>query len=136
MSKIDPAHAGARAFTLVELMAAIAIFSILSLIAYPGYVNYKVRANRAAAQTLLVDLATRQQMHMLDARAYASTLADLGVATIPTDVSAYYTIADPVTDNTATPPTFMISATARAGTIQGRDGDLSINSAGVRSGHW
>ena len=123
-------------FTLLELMSGLAIIAMLSFVAYPSYVTYKVRANRAAAQSLLIDLATRQQLYLLDARNYAATLADLGIAQVPPDVGTYYAIPDPVVDNAATPPMFLVSAIARAGTIQARDGDLSVNSVGVRSGHW
>ena len=123
-------------FTLLELMSGVAIFAVLSFVAYPSYVTYKVRANRAAAQSLLIDLANRQQLYVLDARNYATTLVDLGMAQIPPDVGTYYAVPDPVVDNAATPPMFLVSALARAGTMQARDGDLGVNSMGVRSGHW
>lgn len=125
-----------RGFSMFDVLITLAIASVLVMIAYPGYVAYKVRANRAATQALLIDLANRQQIYMLDARGYASTLADLGASSLPTEVAAYYVVADPVVDNTSSPPNFVISASARAGTIQGRDGDLGINSTGIRSGHW
>ena len=123
-------------FTMLELMSGVAIFAVLSFVAYPSYLAYKVRANRAAAQALLIDLANRQQLYVLDARNYAATLADLGLPQVPSDVGTYYAVPDPVVDNAAMPPMFVVSAVARAGTIQARDGDLSVNSMGVRSGHW
>lgn len=123
-------------FSLLELLIALIVMSVLSLIAYPGYVAYKVRVNRAATQAHLIELANRQQLYLLDARGYAGTLAELGAASIPSDVAIYYVVNDPVVDNSATPPTFIVSAVARAGTMQARDGDLSVNSIGVRAGHW
>ena len=123
-------------FSLLELLIALTVMSVLSLIAYPGYVTYKVRVNRAATQAHLIELANRQQLYLLDARGYAGTLAELGAATIPPDVASYYFVNDPVVDNSATPPTFIVSAVARVGTMQARDGDLSVNSTGVRAGHW
>ena len=129
-------HSSDGGFTLLELMSGVAIFAVLSFVAYPSYVTYKVRANRAAAQSLLIDLANRQQLYVLDARNYATTLVDLGMAQIPPDVGTYYAVPDPVVDNAATPPIFLVSALARAGTMQARDGDLGVNSMGVRSGHW
>jgi type IV pilus assembly protein PilE len=126
----------ATGFTLVEMLLVVSVVAMLAIIAYPSYVGYKVRANRAAAQSFLIDLANREQLHLLDARGYASTLADLGVDTVAPEVSAYYVIPDPVADNTATPPVFTVSAMAKSGTMQARDGDLSINSSGVKSGHW
>lgn len=126
----------ARGFTLVELLITVAAIAILATIAYPTYVGYKVRANRAAAQSFLIDLANRERLHFLDARGYANSLTKLGAASIPPEISSYYLIPDPVVDNTAAPPTFTVSATAKVGTMQAKDGDLSINSLGVKSGHW
>ncbi|MFS8086087.1 MAG: type IV pilin protein [Acidobacteriota bacterium] len=123
-------------FTVIELLIVVAAIAILATIAYPSYVGNKVKANRAAAQSFLIDLANRQQLHFLDARGYANNLAALGAASIPPEISAYYLIQDPVVDNTAAPPVFAVIATAKTGTMQAGDGDLSINSFGVRSGHW
>ena len=123
-------------FSLLELLIALIVMSVLSLIAYPSYIAYKVRVNRATTQAHLIELANRQQLYLLDARSYAGTLAELGAGSVPLDVAAYYVVNEPVVDNSATPPTFVVSAVARSGTIQARDGDLSVNSAGARSGHW
>jgi len=123
-------------FSLAELMIGVALLAILVAIGYPSYVSYRIRANRAAAQSFLIDLANRQQLHFLDARAFTTNLAKLGASPVPPEVAPYYAIPDPVIDNAATPPAFTLSALARAGTVQAKDGDLSINSSGVRSGHW
>ena len=123
-------------FTAVELLITVAAVAMLATIAYPSYLSYKVRANRAAAQAFLIDLANRQQLHFLDVRSYADTLARLGAAPIPPEIAAYYAVPDPVVDNAAAPPTFVLSAAAKSGTLQAKDGDLSINSAGVKAGHW
>jgi type IV pilus assembly protein PilE len=123
-------------FTLIELLIVVLVIATLATIAYPTYVGYKVRANRAAAQSFVIDLANREQLHFLDARGYTTSLAKLGAAPIPPEVSSYYLIPNPVVDNTAAPPTFTLSATAKAGTIQAKDGDLSIDSSGAKSGHW
>ena len=125
-----------RGFMLIELLIVMAAVATLAAIAYPTYVGYKVRANRAAAQSLLIDLANREQLYFLDARGYADSLSKLGAAAIPPEVSSYYRIPDPVVNNAATPPTFAVSAMAKAGTVQAKDGDLSINSSGAKSGHW
>ncbi|MBK7471310.1 MAG: prepilin-type cleavage/methylation domain-containing protein [Betaproteobacteria bacterium] len=127
---------GATVSPRSELLITVAAVAVLATIAYPSYLSYKVRANRAAAQAFLIDLANRQQLHFLDARGYADTLARLGAASIPPEVAAYYAVPDPVVDNAAAPPTFVVSAAAKTGTMQARDGDLSLNSAGVRAGHW
>ena len=126
----------AQGFSLAELVIVVALVGILGAIAYPSYIAYKVRANRAAAQSFLIDLANRQQLHFLDARSYTANLAQLGASPIPPEIASYYVIADPVVDNIGSPPGFTLIAAARAGTIQARDGDLAINSIGARAGHW
>ncbi|ENO83184.1 fimbrial protein pilin [Thauera sp. 27] len=44
-------------FTLVELMITVAILGILASIAYPGYRDYVIRANRAEARAALLENA-------------------------------------------------------------------------------
>lgn len=131
-----PGRARTAGFSLIELLIVVVVVAILAAIAYPSYLSYRVRANRAATQAYLIDLANRQQLHFLDARGFATNLAQLGAVPVPPDVAPYYAISDPVVDNAASPPTFMLSAVARAGTVQARDGDLSLDSVGRRSGHW
>jgi type IV pilus assembly protein PilE len=125
-----------RGFSLGELVIVLAIVAVLAAIAYPSYLAYKVRANRAAAQGFLIELAHRQHLRFLDARAFTGDLAELGASTIPAEIAAYYDVAAPVVDNAASPPAFVVRATAKAGTMQAADGDLSIDSVGRRSGHW
>ncbi|MEO8134601.1 MAG: type IV pilin protein [Betaproteobacteria bacterium] len=129
-------HAGGGGFSLIELLIVVVAIAILALVAYPSYTAYKVRANRAAAQSLLMDVANREQQYFLGARAYAGSLAALGITAVPPEVAAYYTVGAPIVDNTAAPPSFIVSAVARAQTIQAGDGDISVNSAGVKAGRW
>lgn len=123
-------------FSLGELVIVLAIVAVLAAIAYPSYLAYKVRANRAAAQGFLIDIAHRQHLRFLDVRAFTSDLAELGASSIPPEIGAYYDVGAPVVDNAASPPTFIVRATSKAGTMQAADGDLSIDSIGRRSGHW
>jgi len=121
-------------FTLIEIVVVVAIIGILSTIAYPSYLAYRVKANRAAAQSFLIQLASRQQQYFLDARSYASTLSSLGYGAVPGNVASYYRVEEPINvANTATPPTFLLTASPLATTMQASDGVLTISSSGVRA---
>ncbi len=129
MSKfiMNPLKSLQKGFTLIELMIVVAIIGILASIAYPSYVKYAQKGRRAAAESHLMEIAQRQQQYLLDARVYATTLSQLGVVT-PVDVASYYGIAVAVGD---APPSFTITATAQGS--QSSDGDLTLNSAGLRT---
>ena len=129
--------AGARdqrqsGFSLIEVMMVVAIIAILSAIVYPTYQQYRVRANRAAAQSALMDIANREQHYFIDARGYTNSLVTLGY-TVPAEVSSFYTVAIPTADNTATPPAYSITATPISGTMQASDGTLTLTSTGTKT---
>lgn len=86
-----PARKRALGFTLMELMIVVAIVAILSAIAYPSYQDHIRKSRRAAAQSFLMDVGAKQQQYLIDARTYATSLADLKIS-IPPEVSPYYTI--------------------------------------------
>jgi len=119
-----------RGFTLIELMITVAIVGILSAIAYPSYTQYMIRANRAAAQAEMMDIANRQQQFLLTNRSYASqaTLQASGYA-LPSDVSSKYTYVIAV--GTGVVPSYTLTFTPTG--TQASDGNLVINSEGVKT---
>lgn len=121
----------ARGFTLIELLIVIAVAGILAAIAVPSYQSYVVRANRAAAQNAMLDIANRQQQIFISNRGYAATLAGLNYS-LPSEVVGKYTAAL-VVDNTATPPTFDLTFTPVSGTTQVSDGALTLDEAGNKT---
>ena len=123
-----------RGFSLVELLIVVAVIAILATTAWPSYMAYKVRANRGAAQTVMMDMANRQQQHFLDARAYTTSNAVLGHAALPAEVAPFYAIV--VTTVAGPPPTYAITATPVFGSAQIDDGSLVLNGDGTRSGKW
>lgn len=125
-----------RGFTLIELMITVVVIGVLAAIAYPSYTQYVVRANRGEAQAYLMDLAQRQQQFLMDARVYASDIEDLGIAEPPSVARNYDVSIDEVG---ATPPTFILTASPKTGTIQAGDGDLTLDQSGTRQwagGAW
>lgn len=119
---------GQGGFTLIELLIVVAILGILASIAMPAYDSYVRRGHRAAAKSEMMAIANQQQQYLLNNRQYGS-LTDLGY-TVPADVTARYNVT--VTpDNTTSPPTFTITFNATG--AQTADGNLSLNSAGVKT---
>lgn len=120
---------GARGFTLIELIITVLIVSVLATIAVSSYRFAVIKSNRRAAQGFMMDVALRENQILLDRRSYAS-LADLGV-TVPGDVSKAYTVT--LTTSAGPPPTYTITATPVAGSMQAGDGTLTLTAAGVKS---
>jgi type IV pilus assembly protein PilE len=115
-------------------MIAVAIVAILVTIAFPSYQEHMRKTRRAAAQSFMADVASRQQQYLIDARSYAGgagALAALNLA-VPGDVARFYTVSvDPPAPTT--PPSYTITATPLAGTAQAPDGVLTLDYLGVKT---
>ena len=109
-------------------MTVVAIIAILAVIALPSYQQYIVRANRTAAQSLMLDLANREHQYFAANRTYA-TSARLGFA-MPADLALYYTAAIALV--AGPPPGFTITFTPVAGSTMASDGALMLDGAGKK----
>ena len=107
------------------------IVGILTAVAIPSYRSYVMRSNRTAAKTAILDLASRQQQHLMTSRGYAdkATLTAEGYA--PDREATRYYSWDVTVDNSATPPSFTI--TFQGTGTQASDGGLRMDSAGTKS---
>lgn len=123
-------HSG---FTLTELLITVAVLSILISIAVPNYRQFVVRGKRSAAQSVMMDIANREQQFLLANRRYAdkATLVSNGYA-IPAEVSENYTWD--VTLGAGARPSFVITFTGIG--AQANDNSpqpLTLNSSGEKA---
>jgi type IV pilus assembly protein PilE len=128
----------AAGFTLIELMIAVVIVGVLAVIAFPSYQDHMRKGRRSAAQSFMINIATREQQYLIDARRYAGgagALEALSLA-VPADVSRFYTVTIEPAAPTL-PPSYTITATPIAGSAQVPDGELTLDHQGAktRNGH-
>jgi type IV pilus assembly protein PilE len=132
MNKILMRQSG---FTLIEMMIVVGIVAIIVAIGTPMYTDQIRQGHRASARAILLDVAARQRQVMIERRAYAQSLSELGVS-LPADVAARYSLSIIVPEGN--PPTFVLSATPTGSQASDRCGVLSVDQSGQRlpAGCW
>lgn len=126
-----------RGFTLIELMIVVAVITILTTVAWPSYTRYVKRGIRSDAQQFMLDISSRQEQYLLDARNYTAALDSTGLnltrsgwaCTATTCSNPNYDIT--VNATSGPPPAYTINAVAKGN--QASDGNLSLNNLGVKT---
>ncbi len=151
-------HKTQKGFSLLEVMIAIVIISILAAVGYPTYASHMAKASRSEAIGAIMTIAQRQHQYFNDAREYASTLGSSGLnmiiakgdsfvlsgnesfvctgADVTSCSSPTHTITLSNVDNDATPPTFTIAGVANTVGRNKDDDDLEINEKNEKTGPW
>lgn len=127
-------------FTLIELMIVVAIVGILAAIAYPSYTQHKVRAQRADAQSEMMQIARTLADYKLANGNYAGRTATnvYGGTVTPRQGTALYDLSltdsaeVALTESTANTNTWLLTATPKTGTQQAGDGVIKLNHQGQK----
>ena len=134
-------------FTLLELMIAVAIISILTSIAYPSYLKSVQKGKRSDAKVELLRVAQMQEGYFAQNMSYASSLTNLGLTTSHKSEQEEYSLAIKSTSpggcapNTATPCVAFVLETTAITASQLKDTDckkFTLSSAGqkgINGGH-
>jgi type IV pilus assembly protein PilE len=128
-----------RGFSLIELMIAIAVVSILAAVSYPSYREYVIRSSREAAKAELLQFANLQEKIYLNASSYATSMtiayngrADGGLGnTSGRSGDGKYTFS--IAPTAGPTNVYTITATPVTGSTQAADGNLTLSSDGTRA---
>ncbi len=105
-------------FTLLEVMIVVAIVGILASVAYPSYVAFVMKSNRAEALRELSLIANLQEQFFVDTRAYTTDISLLGLgasASFTTETGNY------VISSVVVPANNTFTLTAEAKKVQVND---------------
>ncbi|MCE3606614.1 type IV pilin protein [Massilia sp. P8910] len=67
-----------QGFTLIETMIVMTIIVVLAALAYPGYQDFIIKARRAEAQAVLLELMQKQERYFTQHNSYLAFSADAG----------------------------------------------------------
>ena len=131
-----------QAFTMIELMVAMAIVGIMSAIAIPSYQQYVMKSRRVAAITTLLDMASREERFYTSQNTYSILPSDIGYGTgtsvpSPSAANNYYTVSVATASVTCgITSCYTLQAVPVAGSTQAKDaecGTFTYTSTGIKS---
>lgn len=129
-------HRKESGFTLIEIVIAAAIVSIIMAIAVPSYTNFITQANRTDAINFLSEVAGEQQRYFSENNQYATKMSELGYGDDDTATSpeAYYKVE--ISNKVGVASGYLLTATPVAGGKQAKDSQckaFTLSSTGVKA---
>ena len=124
-------------FSLIELMIVVAIVGLLFGIAIPAYQSHMLKAHRADAQGILLDMAARQERFITQNNTYTTNVSANTGLNLGSTVSneGYYNLSAAACGGGTIATCYLLTATATGGQTNDTDClSLSYSSAGVKSG--
>ncbi len=121
-------------YSLIEVMVVVALVAILAAIAYPSYRAQILKTRRTEAQSLLLDIAGRQEAFHADNKSFTTDMQALGYDADPVVSENGFYQADAVAGDTGDIATSFL-ATATRQDSQTADTycyDFTLDSAGNR----
>ena len=125
-----------KGFTLIELMIVIVIMGIIAAIAFPSYEQYMRKSKRSEGHSVLLEVMRAQERYYTDELTYTSDLKDLGYSkstAVPSENEYYEISASACVSPYSTDISNCVRLTAKAVGSQTKDGNLVLNSAGLKS---
>jgi type IV pilus assembly protein PilE len=127
-----PARAAHRGFTLIEVMIAMVVVAILVAIALPNFNSSQRKSRRSDAMGALTSWQQAEERLRSNSPRYATSATDLSVSA--TSPLRFYGIAATV-DSASEGTSYILAATAQAGTSQADDAGCQILAVKVDGGN-
>jgi type IV pilus assembly protein PilE len=129
-----------RGFTVIELLITVVVLAVLMAVAYPSYQSQIRKTRRAEAFTALSNVQQAQERHRSTRPAFTDLITEATTASPPglglpstRTSSGYYDLGITLVSGGTT--TYVVTATAVAGTSQAADGTCSTLAVRVQGGN-
>ena len=127
------------AFSLLELLVAVAILAIVVSVAVPVYTTYSLRAHRVNAQADLLRCAQGLERHAAETMGYAMAVdtdgdgeGDASTGPVSANLCAVAVDVYEITLQAADPGDFVLRAVPRSDGVAAAEGVLELDSIGTR----